>query len=146
MLTLEEEGSLVSNQVTRKVLRSVHQASDDGTPQISALDKIGKLGIASLMGLNLDSSLHHGKCLLGGGLGSILARKALDGLESLVLASAADEPPGGLGGEPDEDHQGDLHLLVTHTFDAREVLLTGKTHCRARGPRQAHSSLRLLKL
>jgi hypothetical protein len=146
MLTLEEEGSLISDQVTRKVLRSVHQASDDGTPQISALDKVGKLGVASLVSLNLDSSLHHGKCLIGGGLVSVPARKALDGLESLVLASAANEPPGGLGGEPDKDHQGDLHLLVTHRFDAREVLLTGKTHCRARGPRQAHSSSRLLKL
>lgn len=104
-LTLEEVGSLVGNQVASKVLRRVHQANDERSPQISALEQIRKLGrTALLLLLNLDGALNHGQFLDRILLG--LATQALDGLERLRLATAAGEPPRGFGREEDEDQEG----------------------------------------
>lgn len=76
-LTLEEEGGLVGNQVTSKVLRRVDQAGDDGSPKVSALEKIKDGGVSTLDRLDLDSTLHHGKGVVSLGLG--LRAETFDG-------------------------------------------------------------------
>lgn len=104
-LTLEEESCLVSNQVTRKVLRCVDQAGDDGSSQVSSLEQVKKGRRSSHLSLDLDGSLHHGQGLLGC---LIFVTETLDGAESILLAPAADEPPWRLGGQETEDQEGGL--------------------------------------
>lgn len=106
MLTFKEESSLVGDQVTSKVLRGVHQASDDGSAQIGTLDQVKKRRVVSSLLLNDDGAFNHGKGL--GSLLLILGTKTLDGAKSLLLAAVANEPPGGLGGKEDEDQKGSL--------------------------------------
>lgn len=97
---------MVGNQVTSKVLRSIHQASDDGSAQIGTLDQIKKRRIVSGLLLNDDGTLNHGERLSS--LLLILGTETLDGAKSLVLATVANEPPRGLGGKEDEDQKGSL--------------------------------------
>ena len=73
---LEEECCLISDQVTREVLRHVDETGDECTPEIVALKQVSELGSASSLSLDLNSSLHHGKSLLVVALA--FASKALD--------------------------------------------------------------------
>lgn len=59
----------------------------------------------------MNCSLDHGVRLLD--LVWVFAAEALDGLEGLFLAAAANEPPGGLGGEKDEDKKRGLEKLAS---------------------------------
>lgn len=63
VLTLEEESCLVGNQVTSKVLRRVNQAGNNCPSQVSALEKIKKCGSTAHLFLDLNGTLHHGKCV-----------------------------------------------------------------------------------
>jgi len=115
-LTLKEICRLVGNQVTSKVLRGVDQASDDGSPQIGALEKIeqGRLAEAAL---NLYGPLDHGELLSSVVLG--LVTKAFDRSEGFLLASFADEPPWRFGSEKGEDQKRSLRWVVslsTYTY------------------------------
>jgi hypothetical protein len=142
-LTLEEECGLVGNQVTGEILRCVHQAGDDCAAEISAFEKIEEGRGSTHLGFNLDGTLHHGEGLLG--LVRVFVAEALNGTKGFCLASAADEPPGRFGGEEDQNQERGLDKSVWGLFGKWASLkLTGKSHCRARGTRQAHSSDLLL--
>ena len=66
----EEEGGLVGNQVTGKVLRGVYQASDDCSSEIGALDEVHQGRVATKLLLDFDRSLNHSQGLGGiAGLG-----------------------------------------------------------------------------
>lgn len=104
---MEEESSLIGNQVTSKVLRSVHQASDGGSSEINTLEQVKKGRVTTGLALNLNKTLNHGKLLLRLGLGDTSATETLDGAESVLLASGTGEPPGRFGGEPENDHERD---------------------------------------
>lgn len=97
---------MIGNQITGEILRGVHEAGDEGSSEIGPAEEVEEGGRTAELGLNLDGSLNHGN-LAGGGLGGLCAETA-DGLEGLLLATVADEPPGGLGGEEDEDDEGSL--------------------------------------
>jgi hypothetical protein len=75
-LTLKEESCLVGNQITGKVLRRVHQAGDDSSPQIGAFEKVEEGRGSTHLRLDLNGSLDHGKFLL-----SILFRFAAEALD-----------------------------------------------------------------
>jgi hypothetical protein len=59
-LTLEEEGGLVGDEISRKVLTGVCEASDQSSSEISASEEIDVAGGSTELSLNLDSSLDHG--------------------------------------------------------------------------------------
>ena len=61
ILTLEEECGLVRNEVTGKVLRGVHQASDGRAPKICALEQVKQARSSAQLGLDLDCALDHGE-------------------------------------------------------------------------------------
>lgn len=113
LLTLKEESCLVGNQVTSKVLRRVHQAGDNCSPQIGTLNKVEEGRGTALLHFDLNGSLHHGKCLVGMLCG--FTTEALDGAKGLLFASVTDKPPRRFGGEEDEDQEGGLDesALVT---------------------------------
>lgn len=110
LLTLEEECRLVGDQITGEILRCVHQTGDDGATQIGALQQIEEGRRPAHLRFDLDGSLDHGEGLLG--LLSILAAEALDGAKRFCFAAAADEPPGRLGGEENEDEEWCLNELI----------------------------------
>jgi hypothetical protein len=103
---LEEEGGLVCDQVSGKVLRSVDQAGDDCAAKIGALPEIQERSGAADVCFNLDRTLDHGECFVGALLGVVA--EAFDGSQGFFFAAAADEPPWGFGGEEEEDEQGEL--------------------------------------
>lgn len=109
VLTFEEEGGLVGNQVTGKILRRVHQADDSRSPQIGSLDKVEKGRGTTHLLLNFNSSLHHGQCLLR--MLSRFVTEALDGAEGLVFAAATDQPPRGFGREENENQERSLQRV-----------------------------------
>lgn len=110
LLTLEEVSCLIGNQITSEVLGRVHQAGDDCSPPISALEKVTQGRRATQMCLNLNGSFNHGKLLLR--IILVFISKALDGPECLFLASAAHEPPRGFGREKDEDQEWSLREVM----------------------------------
>lgn len=61
LLTLEEEGGLVGNQVARKVLSGIDEAGDGRSPQIGALEKIEVGGGAAPLSFDLNRALDHGE-------------------------------------------------------------------------------------
>lgn len=111
LLTLEEKGCLVGDQVTGEVLRRIHQTGDDCAAQICAFEKVEEGGGTAVLSFDLDGSLDHCEGLLDSVW--VFAAKALDGLESFGLAAAADEPPGGLGGEKYENKKRGLEGLAS---------------------------------
>lgn len=86
--TLKEEGGLVRNEVARKVLRRIHQASDQSTSEISALEKVKKGGRTAKLSFDLDGTLNHGKLLIGIDQG--LAAKTFERALGFFLATLAD--------------------------------------------------------
>src|SRR6478736_8308530 len=96
-LTLEEECSLVGDQVTSKVLRGIDQTSNNCSSQIGTLEQVKKRRVSTKLLLNLHCTLHHGKLLLGDFL--IFTSETFDGAESFVFATLSDEPPGRFGHE-----------------------------------------------
>jgi len=107
---LEEEGGLVGDQVSGKVLRRVDQAGDDCAAKIGALPEIQERSGAADVCLDLDRALDHGECFVGALLGVVA--EAFDGSQGFFFAAAADEPPWRFGGEEEEDKEGELVQLV----------------------------------
>jgi len=142
LLTLEEEGRLISNQVTGEILRRVHEADDEGSSQVGALEEIEKGRCPAQLSFNFDGSFNHSKCILITLYG--FTTQALDGAKSFLFASAANEPPRGLGSEEDDYQKWGLEEVSSRRSKARKKGLTGKSHCKARGNLQAQSSVRLL--
>lgn len=110
ILTFEEEGGLVSDQVTSKVLRGVDQASNDCPSQVGTLDKIEQRRVATLLFLNLNSTLHHGKLLVS--YLFVITSEALNRTQCLLFATFADEPPWRLGGEEHENQERGLQASI----------------------------------
>lgn len=132
-LTLEEECSLVGDQVTGEVLRCVHQASDDCPAEIGALEEIEEGWGSALLGLDLDSTFNHGERLLR--LLGVFATQSLDGAESFRFAAAAEQPPGGFGGQEDQNQEGSLDGSVDGILNMRIVNSRG----RAIAAQEAHA-------
>lgn len=109
-LTLEEECRLIGNQVTGEILRGVHQTGDDCAAEVSALEQIEESRCSAHLGFDLNGSLNHGEGLLG--LLLVFAAEALDGAKGFGFAAVANEPPGRLGSEENENQEGRLHQLV----------------------------------
>jgi hypothetical protein len=107
---LEEEGGLVGDQVSGKVLRCVDQAGDDCAAEIGALPEIQERSGAANVCLDLDRTLDHRECFVGALL-SVVA-ETLDGSQGFFFAAAADEPPWRFGGEEEEDEEGELWWSV----------------------------------
>lgn len=97
---------MIGNQVTSKVLRGIDQAGDNRSPQIGALDKVEEGWVTASLLLNLDSSLYHGKLMVRSLL--VFTSETFNGAKSFFFATLAEEPPGGFGGEEDEDQEGSL--------------------------------------
>lgn len=57
--TLEKVGGLVGNQVAGKVLRRVHQTSDDGSAPVGAFPQVQQGRLAAHLLLDLDGALDH---------------------------------------------------------------------------------------
>lgn len=92
MLTLEEIGGLVGNQVARKVLRRIDQTGNESSAQIGALEEVEEGRRTTGLLFNLDGTFDHGKRLVGLVLG--LRAESLDGAKGFVFAAATNEPPG----------------------------------------------------
>jgi len=103
LLTLEEEGGLVGNQVARKVLSGIDEAGDGRSPQIGALEKIEVGGGAAPLSFDLNRALDHGENFTW--FLPAWTVETLDGSERLLGAAATDEPPRGLGGKEHKDDQ-----------------------------------------
>lgn len=103
-LTLEEVDSLVSDQVTSKVLSGVDAANDGSTVSISALEELNEAGLFDGL-LEINGTSHHGNSLL-----SVVdvgrTSETSNSIRSLLETTLSDEPPGRLGGEEDEDGEG----------------------------------------
>lgn len=91
LLTLEEESCLVGNQVTGKILRRVHQAGNNRSPQIGTLKKVEEGRGSTELLFDLDCTLYHGQCLLS--VSGLFITEALNGAKGLLLASATNKPP-----------------------------------------------------
>jgi hypothetical protein len=85
-LTLKEECRLIGDQITSEVLRRVDQAGNECSAKVNSLDEIKQGRLATFVSFNLNCTLHHGKCVLGGRLSSVSTAEALDRLQRLLLA------------------------------------------------------------
>jgi hypothetical protein len=109
-LTLEEEDSLVGNQVTSQVLRSVDAAHNEGTVKVNAAEQLKVAGLL-LTRLKVNSTAHHSNSLRGIGDDGATSQTA-DGLGCLFKTALADKPPGRLGSKVEEDgERGGEHPL-----------------------------------
>lgn len=61
-LTLEEVDSLVSDEITRKILRQVYTANDASAVEISAFEQLQEAW-PLVGGLHLNDTAHHGDSL-----------------------------------------------------------------------------------
>jgi len=137
ILTLKEVGGLIGNQVAGKILRRVHHAGDDCSPEVGAFKKVEKGGLTARLRFDLDGSFYHGKCCLGLLGGGTRTSEALHGAKSLLGASAANKPPWRFGSEKEENQERSLGELAGRREEGGDSSLTGKIHCKARGIRQA---------
>jgi hypothetical protein len=142
--TLEEEGGLVGDQVSGKVLRCVDQAGDDRAAEIGALPQVQERSGAANVGFNLDRALDHRERFVGALLGVVA--EAFDRSQGFFFAAAADEPPWRFGGEEEEDEEGELWRSVWggDGLGCWMATLTGKIHWSAAGILQLHWSSRWL--
>lgn len=125
--TFEEEGGLVGDQVTGKVLRCVDQAGDDRAAEISTLPEVQERSGTTNVCFNLNCTLNHRKRFIGALLGVVA--EALDGSQGFFFATAADEPPWRFGGEEEENKEWDLQKLVWYRSGLGDIMaLTGKIH------------------
>jgi hypothetical protein len=113
-VTIRDIKRNVRDEVTSKVLGRVDQAGDDCPPQIGALEKVKETGLSAGMLLNRNRPLDHGKGVLCIRLRSVPTTETLDGLECLLFATSAHEPPRRLGCEEDKDHEGSLRQLAAY--------------------------------
>lgn len=119
-LTLKEVDSLVGNQVTRQVLRGVHTTNNKSTVEISALPQLNQVRLLDSL-LKIDSPAHHSHRLRG--IKPSPASQTGNRLLSLLEAPLADEPPGRLGSQKQQDRKrGGEHPLQRDRDPVRDVL------------------------
>lgn len=79
---------MVCDQVSSEVLRSIDQAGDDCPAKISAFDKVKHSRVATKMGFDFDSTLHHGESFIAFFFGVVA--ETFDGAHGFFFAAAAD--------------------------------------------------------
>lgn len=102
---LEEEGGLIGDEVSCKVLRGVDQAGDGRSAEIHSLEQVQEGWIATEMSFDLDGPFHHGECIVDFLLGVV--SQTSDGSHRLFLAAATNEPPRRLRCEEEDHHEWD---------------------------------------
>jgi hypothetical protein len=111
-LTLEEEGDLVGNQITGKVLRGVNQTGDNGLSQVGALEKMEECRFSTHLGINSCGSSDHSSRHFAF-LDRFLA-ESFDRFKSLLSAADANQPPWRFRCKEHEDQKRSLNRLADY--------------------------------
>jgi hypothetical protein len=81
---------LIGDQISGKVLTGIGETGDQRSPEIGTLEEVEVGGVTAELGLDLDSSLNHGKHVSGVLLAC--AVQSLDRSQGLLRATSSSEP------------------------------------------------------
>ena len=132
---LEEVDSLVGDEVTSQVLRSVDTADDESAVEISATEQFKVVGVLDRL-LEIDGTTHHGDGLAEVQAGA--ASETANCVFGFFEAALADEPPGRLWREVDENGERSGEHPLKRNWDPES--LVGKV--RIFGCAQVHTCMR----